>query len=752
MSEANAPFHGDRPIANANEDLLGFKPAAEHVARAIHTMASPDGFVIGIEGDWGSGKSSFINLVSDSLGGLENAPEIVRFLPWLISSRDGLLEELFTEILNAASKIESSEEPAGWKEKALERLGMHRHSSLSARKRKLSRLFSGFSTRLVQAGKVAEAFGATGAGASTVAAKSIADQWLKSDPLDKAKSKIQKELRNLKRKIVIFIDDLDRLEPGEVTEILRLVRAVVDFPNVVFVLCYSVDIIAKNLTIALKVEKGEDFLEKIIQVSFAVPRPEAFDLRRMFRRELELLFPELLNPDEPRLQPIQQRLSNVIDEEGGRALGTPRHVVRAINALRFYATPVIEEVDLADMVWLQLVRLQSPKLHQWVEGYLIAFAAKHTGATITKASSAAELARLNSILDGMDGAQGSGESRRSSLISALPGMDFDFANGSNQMELSLYGKEDVAPLVQQKRLGSPQHFRYYFALTAPQGAISDKLFAAFIELATASPREATKQFLSLSSTVNPTGQVASQPIIDRLKGRGIEQAPKAALTGLLWAFAGSMDVAALRLGVGSFGVNWIWEDTEKLFADGWPRISKKDRLALAKSLFKEGASLGWLTQILRHETYAHGIYGSSGSQTRERMLSSEELEIAGTELLKRYRKLTPAHMDQIPRIAPLLYAWMQYDSESLPEIKLKVEQLTATDQDFLKFLDKMRSWQNSNGVVSFPIRESQLSTFLDITSVRSRLKALTFDQNFSSQAKRLRDAMERDDDASPTKD
>lgn len=116
MTPAEQSFHGDRPIEAPSEDRLGFGPAARHVAEAIRKMAPPDSFVIGIEGEWGSGKSSFINLVSDALRKPGNAPEIVRFLPWLISSREGLLKELFTEITKAALRIDAGDvQVRGWR-------------------------------------------------------------------------------------------------------------------------------------------------------------------------------------------------------------------------------------------------------------------------------------------------------------------------------------------------------------------------------------------------------------------------------------------------------------------------------------------------------------------------------------------------------------------------------------------------------------------------------------------------------------
>lgn len=116
MTPAEQAFHGDRPIKVPSEERLGFGPAARHVAEATDKMAAPDSLVIGFEGEWGSGKSSFINLVSDALRKPGNAPEIVRFLPWLIRSREGLLKGLFTKITEAALGIDAGDmQVHGWR-------------------------------------------------------------------------------------------------------------------------------------------------------------------------------------------------------------------------------------------------------------------------------------------------------------------------------------------------------------------------------------------------------------------------------------------------------------------------------------------------------------------------------------------------------------------------------------------------------------------------------------------------------------
>lgn len=97
----------DRPVTSRNGDRLGFAPIAEQLAKAIAAQLSPNGFVFAIEGGWGSGKTTLINLTIEALKTLGPiAPEIVTFSPWLVGDREELLRSLFDELASAAIKID----------------------------------------------------------------------------------------------------------------------------------------------------------------------------------------------------------------------------------------------------------------------------------------------------------------------------------------------------------------------------------------------------------------------------------------------------------------------------------------------------------------------------------------------------------------------------------------------------------------------------------------------------------------------
>ena len=99
----------DRPIKTVAEDRLGFAPVARHLAQVILDQSANNGLVFGVEGEWGSGKSTLINLAISALREASPAPEIIEYSPWLVGSRDHLLAHLFDELAAAAAKIDPVE-------------------------------------------------------------------------------------------------------------------------------------------------------------------------------------------------------------------------------------------------------------------------------------------------------------------------------------------------------------------------------------------------------------------------------------------------------------------------------------------------------------------------------------------------------------------------------------------------------------------------------------------------------------------
>ena len=288
MTSAAKPeeLSSDRPIETAEADQLGLASMATRLAKSLSEQASTRGLVVGVEGKWGSGTSSLLNLTLSHLRQMKSAdrPEIVEFRPWLLGTRDALLDALFSDLANV---IEASESKKGTASRAA-----------IASAKKLADEVRGFASSLGKYSSLASLAGLFVPGAGIIAdalskAAQAGNDLKSGPPLSETKDHLSVALRNFGRKIVVSIDDVDRLEPSEVIELLRLVKSVADFPNVTYLLCYDIDVLADNIKTALGIQNGNAYLEKIVQFSVHVPTQEVIDLRHRFSRSLSTILPAL---------------------------------------------------------------------------------------------------------------------------------------------------------------------------------------------------------------------------------------------------------------------------------------------------------------------------------------------------------------------------------------------------------------------------------------------------------------------------
>ena len=95
--------YGDLPISKPEQDMFGIDGFVKSLARSVETMRSPNGVVIALNGPWGSGKSSAINLLKHHLSDATSAGEIdvVEFNPWWFRGEEALVLAFFRELYSA---------------------------------------------------------------------------------------------------------------------------------------------------------------------------------------------------------------------------------------------------------------------------------------------------------------------------------------------------------------------------------------------------------------------------------------------------------------------------------------------------------------------------------------------------------------------------------------------------------------------------------------------------------------------------
>lgn len=701
-------------------DRLGFAPLGVRLSEAILSEASSDGLVIGVEGAWGSGKSSLTALTKQSLSNEPNyrRPEIVDFKPWLIGNRDALLAALFSDLRKAIDQIEL-------------RGGDATSVSVTAA-RKASAQMTAFAARLEPVGSLLT-LGATAHPALLVVAGLVnagakaAQQASKGPSLSKLKADLDSALSDLKVKIVVVIDDVDRLEPGEALEILRLIRSVADFKNIVYILCYDPGVLSHAIEVGASVGSGRAFLEKIVQVAVPVPIPEPFLLRRWFDVSVQRLFPDLADEQSARLR-------RVIDAEGGRQLGTPRAVVRSLNAVSFAWAALRHQVDEADLVWLQLIRTGSPELYRWIEGYVGGMSVlRGPNVTVADEMQIADLKRLEALMLSDD----------RGMKSVLDEMG-EHLLGINGHEEKIYRRVDAATWqtsIAGKRLSSPEHYRLFFAYELPPMALTAGDLDAFRSATSESSEAVSSMLAALARQADSTGLTKADTLLERF-----EAMPDLDLTGqqartVLMAFADSMDDLSSDNPDESYHGIGVWRQVERILPRLLQVIDSDERTAVVAAMFGSGRAIGWLTAIFRTEYFAHGRYGSQRRAESEWTMTEPELDQARDALVPRYEALGLAGLQSTRRPASALFAWKQMGPDSY---NTALEAAMKDDAQFLSAVLVLRSKVTSSAGDYYHISQDSLSG-LSLSKEEALSRALRIaeaDDSLRSQARSVIDLIE----------
>lgn len=200
------------------------KYAETLVKKLKNTDLSKESFAVGITGEWGSGKSTFLNTMKKEIEE-EKFAEIVEFNPWLCNSPEQVTQDFFATLIDKLSP---------------------KHSTLSRDLNKYAKLLNKIAKPSLSI------FGID------------LDLTPGDDSLDELKENISDKLAKLPKKVVILIDDTDRLEGNEIFEILRLIRNTADFKNVIYIATYDKEYVTDVLE--NKIKDPDNYLEKIFQL------------------------------------------------------------------------------------------------------------------------------------------------------------------------------------------------------------------------------------------------------------------------------------------------------------------------------------------------------------------------------------------------------------------------------------------------------------------------------------------------------
>lgn len=716
MSSESKQLDPDAPISTKSEDKFVFSPFANGLAREIAAYNRSNSFTIGICGPWGSGKTSLINLTTEALSrellsGPHNTHAIILpYSPWLVGNRDALLRGLLPAVASSIRKNVPRDKQSRDLKQAIRSLEQY------------GRAIRGVEAGLTVGVATATAFGFAVSPwlAPVVAVFGSVGRLLglvgsKPATLDELRDSAQDALSKAKVRVLIVVDDLDRLDPHEIVEMARLIRSTLNLPHVTFLVAYDRQQVATSIKNVLGVD-GDEYLEKIVQLKVDVPIASPYDLTRALAEELQPVFGEV-NAD--RAESVKIALWRAARP---LFLNTPRDVARIANAVSFGWSMLKGAVDAGDILFITCLRIKAPDLYAWSKQYCEEYF--NNGAHRAFIDRVSERFR-NTLIQCCEREQIDPDALLDVLGEFLPGLSNLTMTDDSPSLFGGRSQEEVDVAIRGQRLSSPEHWRKYYDLVEGRYGITDQSFADFLNDTLINPKAAVETLLSFTQVTDPAGTTLSERLLDRVqalaRGNDLNNEQRMALASLL---AETVDRMDSQLGPAPFfGASPFQMATWTLRALVLP-LTADERCATLAGMAQNGSAIGWMSYVLRAELFAQGRIGER-NRSREAILSEDQLDAVISLLLERIRSIANnGALLELHSLMTVLWFWS--DASGNPdEVRQSVEQVISTDEALVQFLFAIKQMVRSTAGDYWRIDQKSLRKLCDIEGVMERLNRLS---------------------------
>ena len=355
----------DKPISFLSQDLLKVEKYSNALSNFIVRSDTP--ITVGLQGEWGTGKTSLMSLLLEDFNKKSIACSWVN--TWEYSMFRGANETTPGVLRGMLEKLKiSCEERGVWTLK----------DESKAKFKSAAKFLGGLANQIVANQTGLDVQNAAQGDSSKSNTAEIAEikaliSDLISDLIDDEKNPI--------KKVVFFVDDLDRIPPGDAVEVLEALKNIFDIPNCIFILAIDYDVIVKGLESKFgpKTEENErefrSFFDKIIQVPFSMPTG-TYDIENFLVKKLSDIGIEI-NEVEKELYTKAVRLSIGYNP---RSLKRYLNSFSLINHLREIEVdeeqPKGEDFMLFAILGIQIsypkifrLLTQGPNFTQWTKGF-----------------------------------------------------------------------------------------------------------------------------------------------------------------------------------------------------------------------------------------------------------------------------------------------------------------------------------------------------------------------------------------------
>lgn len=325
----------DMPCTSEEEDLLEISKYVKGLGKFIRECQTP--MSIAIQGDWGTGKTSTLNLLKKNLEADKdtNGIKCVFFNTWQYSQFN-MEDSLYVSFVHNLVK------QCGGNDEILKTVAAFGKLAF----------FKAIDWKFgTNASEILDGF-----------------EKAKKDQMESV-SKLQEDFAELVKKtgkrLVIFIDDLDRLNPEVAVELLEIIKLFVNVENSIFVLAIDYEVVVKGVRKKygenLSEEKCRNFFDKIIQLPFKMP-VERYNLTELVRKAVQ----EQTHMTDEGVNIVAEFISDVMgtNPRTFKRLVNAFFLINSVNEIGEEAESKTKEINDVLMFCSLCIQMCLPKLYE----------------------------------------------------------------------------------------------------------------------------------------------------------------------------------------------------------------------------------------------------------------------------------------------------------------------------------------------------------------------------------------------------
>ena len=413
---------GPLPTITPNSDLLGRLPFCEMLTQKLGNVPLKESHIIGISGSWGSGKTTVLNHCAGELVKMGDGPMVIAFDAWLFRDTGRLIEGLLGLI---GSEIESN----------------YLYHDAQTLAKQLARILSAGSTRFRELPKLFET---------------------SENPL-KLRQRFADLIAKTDERIVVFIDDVERLTRDELHALLKTVREGALVPGITYLLSYDRVHLVELLGASNGV--GTGYLEKIIEEELELPGPELSRWRSFAQLELNAI---VSGVEDKLAADFRERLA-VAEKDLAVVLQTPRHVKRVRIAVLNIAARMRRVLNPFDLLVLEVLRQRYRSVYDLIRNNPEFFCDSHEFRLLTPLGETMAAADRKPLNDAVESCLKNAGLERPVVEKLLAAILPRFGKGVRTSQETCF---------RLRRLCDLAHFDWYFKLERPdhipeQGLVED---------------------------------------------------------------------------------------------------------------------------------------------------------------------------------------------------------------------------------------------------------------------------------------